>query len=144
MEAVTQMSVSKPAKSGTGRGAALAILLTAPFLAQADATIANVATPAIQSGLNTSGTTAQLVVGGYLTAYAVLLITGARLGQTHGYKRLFLAGVAVFTGSSLLAGLASNATVLVIARVLQGIGAALMYPQSLTGMVSVSTNALLA
>lgn len=106
----------------------------APFLAQADATIANVATPAIRTGLGASGAAAELVVGGYLVAYAVLLITGARLGQTHGYKRLFLLGVAVFVVSSLAGGLAPNATVLIVMRVLQGAGAAAMYPQALTGI----------
>ncbi len=114
--------------------ASLAVLLMAPFLAQADATIANVATPAIQSNLGASGAAAELVVGGYLVAYAVLLITCARLGQTHGYKRLFLVGVIVFGVASLADGLAPNPTVLVIMRVLQGAGAALMYPQALTGI----------
>ncbi len=108
----------------------LAVLLVAPFLAQADATIANVATPAIRAGLGASATAAQLVIGGYLIAYAVLLITGARLGQTHGYKRLFLAGLAVFGASSLAGGLAPDPSLLVGMRVAQGAGAALMYPQT--------------
>ncbi len=112
----------------------LAVLLVAPFLAQADATIANVATPAIRAGLGASATAAQLVIGGYLIAYAVLLITGARLGQTHGYKRLFLAGLAVFGASSLAGGLAPDPSLLVGMRVAQGAGAALMYPQTLTGI----------
>ena len=110
------------------------MLLMAPFLASADATIANVATPAICAGLGASGTAAQLVVGSYLVAYAVLLITGARLGQTHGYKRLFLLGVAVFAVTSLAAGMSPDVTVLVIMRFLQGAGAALMFPQALTGI----------
>jgi MFS family permease len=58
----------------------------------------------------------------------VLLITGARLGQTHGYRRVFLLGASVFTCASLLCGLAPGPTVLVAARVLQGAGAALMFP----------------
>ncbi len=115
-------------------GALLAVLLTAPFLAQADATIANVATPAIQSGLGASAAAVELVVGGYLISFAVLLITGARLGQTHGYKALFLLGVAVFGLSSLVGGLAPDATVLVLMRVAQGAGAAAMFPQALTGI----------
>ena len=110
------------------------MLLVAPFLAQADATIANVATPAIRAGIGASAAAAQLVIGGYLIAYAVLLITGARLGQTHGYKHLFLIGVAVFGVSSLAGGLAPDAAVLIGMRVAQGGGAALMYPQALTGI----------
>ena len=112
----------------------LPILLAAPFLAQLDATIANVGIPSIRSSLHTSGAAAELVIGGYLVAYAVLLITGARLGQTHGYKRLFVFGVTVFAGMSLVAGLAPNALVLVVARVAQGSGAAMMFPQAMTGI----------
>jgi MFS family permease len=115
-------------------GARLAVLLLAPFLAQADATIVNVATPSIGVDLGASGTALELVVGGYLIAYAVLLITGARLGQTHGYRRIFLFGLAGFGGASLVCGLAPGPATLVIARVLQGAGAALMYPQALTGI----------
>src|SRR5262245_52587873 len=104
--------------------AALAVLLSAPFLASADATIANVATPAIRADLGGSGQAAQFVIGGYLIAYAVLLITGARLGQTHGYRRLFLLGMGVFGAASLAAGLAPDIRVLIGLRVVQGAGAA--------------------
>jgi MFS family permease len=112
----------------------LGVLLAAPFLAQVDATIANVATPAIRTGLGASGAQAELIVGGYLIAYATLLITGARLGQTHGYRRLFLIGIGAFAATSLLAGLAPGAVVLVTARVLQGAAAAMMFPQAMTGI----------
>lgn len=112
----------------------LAVLLLAPFMAQADATIANVATPSIHANLGASGAALELVIGGYLIAFAVLLITGARLGQTHGYKRLFLIGIASFSGASLLCGLSPSPVILVGARVLQGTGAALMFPQALTGI----------
>lgn len=114
--------------------ALLAVLLAAPFLSQVDATIANVATPAIRVGLNASGAAAELVIGGYLVSYAMLLITGARLGQTHGYKRLYLWGVAIFAASSLACGLAPDAVVLIAARVAQGGGAAMMFPQTMTGI----------
>lgn len=116
------------------KGWVLAVLLLAPFMAQADATIANVATPSIHADLGASGAALELVIGGYLIAFAVLLITGARLGQTHGYKRLFLIGIASFSGASLLCGLAPSPVILVGARVLQGAGAALMFPQALTGI----------
>lgn len=117
-----------------GSGTVLAVLLAAPFLAQVDATIMNVATPTIRSGLHASGAAAEWVVGGYLVAFAVLLITGARLGQSHGYRRLFILGVTIFGLTSLAGGLAPDATVLVGMRVLQGAGAALMFPQALTGI----------
>lgn len=109
-------------------------MLSAPFLVQADATIANVAIPAIQSDLAASEAGAELVIGGYLISYAVLLITGARLGKTQGHKRIFLLGVLIFGLTSLVGGLAPTVTVLIIMRVAQGVGAALMFPQALTGI----------
>jgi EmrB/QacA subfamily drug resistance transporter len=112
----------------------LGVLLVGPFMAQVDATIANVATPSIHTDLGASGATLELVIGGYLIAFAVFLITGARLGQTHGYRRVFLLGVGVFSLASLLCGVAPSPAVLVLARVVQGIGAALMFPQTLTGI----------
>jgi MFS family permease len=112
----------------------LAVLLAAPFLAQVDAAIANVATPAIRTGLGASGAEAELVVGSYLIAYAVLLITGARLGQSHGTRRLFLTGLAGFAAASLACGLAPGPIPLIIARAVQGGAAALMFPQALTGI----------
>jgi MFS family permease len=110
------------------------VLLVALFFASADPTIANVATPAIRAGLGASGSQAQFVIGGYTVAYAVLLIIGARLGQTYGYKRLFLLGVAAFGLTSLADGLAPDIAVLIATRVLQGGAAALMLPQVLTGI----------
>jgi MFS family permease len=112
----------------------LGVLLVGPFMAQADATIVNVATPSIHAGLGASAAALELVVGGYLIAFAVLLITGARLGQTHGYRRVLLAGLATFSLASLLCGFAPNPAVLVVGRVLQGTGAALLFPQTLTGI----------
>jgi EmrB/QacA subfamily drug resistance transporter len=112
----------------------LAVLLIAPFMAQVDATIANVATPAIHADLGASGAALQLVIGGYLIAFAVLLISGARLGQTHGYRRIFVLGVSVFTLASLLCAVAPSPIVLIVGRVIQGAGAALMFPQALSGI----------
>jgi hypothetical protein len=116
------------------RSALPAVLLAAPLLASADSTIANVAAPTIRHNLAASGSDVQFVVGGYIVAYAVLLVTGARLGQTRGYKRLFLLGVAMFGVTSLADGLAPNIAVLIAVRVLQGASAALMLPQVLTGI----------
>jgi MFS family permease len=112
----------------------LAVLLLAPLMASGDATIANVATPAIRADLGASSAALELVVGAYFVSFAVLLITGARLGHTHGYKRLFLIGTAVFGTGSLFGGLAPGPGLLIIARVLQGAGAALMLPQALSGI----------
>src|SRR5690242_13052213 len=103
-------------------------------MAQADATIVNVAGPSVHAGLGASGAVLQLVVGRYLIAVAMLLISGARLGQAYGYRRAFVAGVSVFTLASLACGLAPDPAVLVIARILQGAGAGLMFPQTMTGI----------
>lgn len=73
-------------------------------------------------------------MGGYLIAFAVLLITGARMGETYGYRQMFLLGTGLFTVASLLCGLAPNPIALVLFRVMQGFGAALMFPQTLTGI----------
>src|SRR5262249_30373730 len=97
-------------------------------------TIVNVATPSIHAGLGASGAALQLVVGGYLIALAMMLITGARLGQVLGYRRAFVAGVSLFSLASLACGLAPGPAVLVAARVLQGAAAGVMFPQALTGI----------
>jgi MFS family permease len=112
----------------------LAILLAGPFMAQADISIVNVATPSIHAGLHASGAALELVISAYLIACGVLIITGARLGQTHGYRRMFLLGAGVFGAASLLCGLAPGTGALIAARALQGAGAALMFPQTLTGI----------
>jgi MFS family permease len=116
----------------TGGGAALAVLLAGTFMASLDTAIVNVAGPAIQSDVHVSGAALQLIISGYALAYAALLITGARLGDDHGHRRLFLAGLAGFTVTSLLAGLAWSTEVLIAARIGQGVAAAAMGPQVMT------------
>jgi MFS family permease len=112
----------------------LVALLTGQFMATVDTAVVNVATPTIHANLHTSGAELEFVVSGYVLAYAMLLVTGARLGDTHGYRRLFLVGLAVFTLASLACGLAPSAPALILARVVQGVGAALLVPQVLSGI----------
>jgi MFS family permease len=107
----------------------LVVLLTGQFMALLDVTIVNVAMPTIGRDLQASGAALQLVVSGYTISYAMLLITGARLGDLFGRRRLFLIGLAVFTVSSLACGLAPDMAVLVTARFTQGAAAAMMMPQ---------------
>lgn len=107
----------------------LVALLTGQFMAILDATIVNVATPTIRTDLHTTGAALQLVVAGYTIAYAVLLISGARLGALAGFRRTFVAGLAAFTAASLACGLAPSSTALIVFRCIQGAGAALMVPQ---------------
>lgn len=110
----------------------LAIVLTGQFMALLDASVVNVAAPSIHAGLHASGAGLQLVIAGYVITYAVLLVTGARLGDIVGHRTMFLAGVALFTLASLGCGLASSTGVLVTLRFVQGAGAAAMIPQVLS------------
>lgn len=122
------------ASSPLNRGWLLAVLLAMLFMYQADATIVNVAAPSIHADLGASGAQLELVIGGYLLASAALIITGARLGHMHGCRRVFLAGLGVFGTASLACGLAPDPAVLVAARVIQGVGGALAFPQVLSSI----------
>src|ERR1700749_2271271 len=103
----------------------------ATFMTSLDHNIVNVAIPDIQRepGLSTAGI--EWVVSGYILTFAGLLLAGGRLADAFGRRRLFLIGLAIFTASSLLAGLAGDATTLIAARGLQGIGAAAVTPTTL-------------
>ena len=79
----------------------LALILTGQFMAILDASIVNVAIPTIRHDLGASGSDLQLIVAGYVIAYAVLLITGARLGMRFGFRTAFLSGLTLFTAASL-------------------------------------------
>ena len=107
----------------------LIVLLAGQFMALLDVTVVNVAMPTIGRSLHASGAELQLVVAGYTVSYAMLLITGARMGDLYGRRRMFLAGVAVFTTASLICGIAPGIGVLIAARFVQGAGAAAMMPQ---------------
>jgi MFS family permease len=117
--------------AGTGRGRwiMLAVLLAGQFMALLDVTIVNVAMPTIGRDLHASGAELQLVVSGYTVSYAMLLITGARLGDLRGRRNLFIFGVAVFTLASAICGFAPSIGVLIAARFVQGAGAAATMPQ---------------
>src|SRR5882724_1878156 len=109
----------------------LIVVLVGVLLPMVDFFIVNVALPTIDSDLHASAPMLELVVSAYATAYALLLVLGGRLGDTFGRKRLFLAGMAAFTLTSLACGLAPTAVFLVVARAAQGASAALMVPQVL-------------
>ncbi|MFI6169590.1 MFS transporter [Nocardia sp. NPDC051052] len=130
---VTAPPAAPPAAYGARRTLAiLAVILTGQFMAVLDASIVNVAIPSIRSSLHTSGAALQLIVAGYVIAYAVLLVTGARLGDRFSQRRMFIAGLALFTLASLICGLAWNEISLIVFRFAQGVGAAAMVPQIMT------------
>ena len=85
------------------------------FMYQADTTIVNVANPAIGADLHATAAQLELVIGGYLLGSATMFIAGARLGQTRGYRRMFMLGLALFGVASLLCGLAPSPAALIAA-----------------------------
>jgi EmrB/QacA subfamily drug resistance transporter len=109
----------------------LLVLVTGFFMIMLDTTIVNVAIPAMSAGLNTTLDQILWVLNAYILVYAVLLITAGRLGDLYGQRNIFAIGLAIFTVASALCGFAQNANELIGARVLQGVGGALLTPQTL-------------
>ncbi|MGD0310912.1 MAG: MFS transporter [Acidimicrobiales bacterium] len=109
----------------------LFVILTSQLMVVLDTTIVNVALPHIQRGLHFSGSGLSWVLNAYLLTFGGLLLLGARSGDLIGRRRTFLFGIAIFTGSSLLGGFAVTGWMLLGARSLQGVGAALVAPSSL-------------
>jgi MFS family permease len=118
----------RPSTPRLSRAGLITILLGAA-LAPIDLFIVNVALPTIGTNLRAGTATLEWIVAGYGIAFALLLVVGGRLGDGFGRRRLFTTGMAAFTVTSLVCGLAPNATVLVLARAAQGAAAALMVPQ---------------
>jgi MFS family permease len=116
------------------RWLALVVLLTGTLLPPLDFFIVNVALPVIRADFRAPSDVAQLVVSVYAAAYAVTLILGGRLGDLYGRKRVFVAGMLGFGGASALCGMAPSPEFLVAGRLLQGVSAAIMAPQSLASI----------
>ena len=108
------------------------IVCIAQFMVVLDATVVNVALPAIQEDLDFSASSLQWVVNAYTLAFGGFLLLGGRAADFIGRRRLFIAGVVVFTGASLLNGLAQSSEFLIAARALQGLGAAMVSPAALS------------
>ena len=107
------------------------------FMILLDTTIVNVAMPAISSGLNASLSDLLWILNAYVLVYAVLLITAGRLGDLYGPKVLFLGGLVIFTGASAACGFAQSPTQLIIFRIIQGLGGALLTPQTLSVITTI-------
>ena len=101
------------------------------FMIMLDNTVVNVALPAIQRDLKIGVSELEWVVNGYALTFAVLMLTGGKLADMLGRRRMFIVGLAIFTLASLACGLANSAGVLIGARIVQGIGSALMNPATL-------------
>ena len=118
----------------------LAAVSLAAFMTYLDNNIINVAIPTIQHDLHLSIAGLEWVVSSYLLTLAGLLLVGGRLADVYGRRRLFLLGLAVFTLSSLAAGLAGSGEVLIASRAVQGVGAALLMPTTLAIIMATFTN----
>ncbi|MEO8528714.1 MAG: MFS transporter [Pseudolysinimonas sp.] len=121
------------------RGLAMGILVFASFMDLLDVTIVQIALPTIREDLGATPAQLEWTVSGYMLAFAVLLITGGRLGDIFGRRGVFVVGVAGFTLASVAAGLAGSADLLVGARTAQGAFAALMVPQTLATLQALYT-----
>ena len=120
------------AQARTNPWLVLVVLTSGFFMILLDTTIVNVAIPAMSAGLNTTLDQILWVLNAYILVYAVLLITAGRLGDLYGQRNLFAIGLFIFTVASALCGLSQNAGELIAARVLQGIGGAILTPQTLS------------
>src|SRR5262245_59392523 len=110
----------------------LAAVAVGLFMIMLDNTVVNVALPSIQSDLGMSPSELEWVVNAYALTFGVLLLTGGKLADLLGRRRMFIAGLVVFTAASLWCGLAGGAGSLIAARSVQGVGAALMHPATLS------------
>jgi EmrB/QacA subfamily drug resistance transporter len=116
----------------TSARALLALLLVGQFLVVLDVSVVNVALPAMQDGLDLSATGLQWVINGYTIAYAGFLLLGGRLADVVGQRLAFLTGLGLFVAGSLVGGLSGSSGLLVAGRVVQGLGAAVLSPATLT------------
>jgi EmrB/QacA subfamily drug resistance transporter len=121
------------------RWSALALIVTAQFMVILDVTIVNVALPSIKVDLGFSQQNLQWVISAYTIMFGGTLLLGGRLADLLGRRRLFLVGLALFTLSSLVCGLAWSETVLIAVRVAQGLGAALLAPAALSLLMTTFT-----
>jgi len=109
-----------------------AISSIALFMAALDNLVVTTALPVIRARFQANLAELEWIVNAYTLTFAVLLLTGAALGDRFGRKRLFIIGLAIFTGGSTIAALSSNVSVLIVARAIQGLGGAILTPLSLT------------
>ncbi len=134
-EITDAVQASDPEQTSSGGkqrlGWALVLICIAQLMVVLDATIANIALPYIGRDLNMTGTNLTWIVTGYSLAFGGLLLLGGRLGDLYGRRRIFMTGLTLFAVASLLGGLAQNEAMLLGARGLQGLGAALASPAAL-------------
>lgn len=133
-EAAASFDVAAPASTRTGFAAwlVLAAVLPGMFMNVFDFFAVNVATPVLHTELGSGPPALELIVGGYGLTFSLGLVTGGRLGDRYGRRRVFFVGMAAFTVASAVSGLAPTSDILVVARLFQGAAAAMMVPQVLS------------
>src|SRR6266581_1440555 len=125
------------ARARTNPWLVLLVLTSGFFMIMLDTTIVNVAIPSMSTALSTTLDQIIWVLNAYVLVYAVLLITAGRLGDLYGQRNLFAIGLFIFTIASALCGVAQNPEQLIAARVLQGVGGALLTPQTLAILTTI-------
>ena len=129
---MSQINISSIPAKVNSKWLVLAVLSAALFMINLDVTIVNIALPDLMDKLSASLADAEWVLNAYVMVFAVLLITMGRLGDMFGRKKMFIGGLALFTGASLLCGMAPGIGWLVAARALQAVGGAAMMPATLS------------
>src|SRR2546422_8291602 len=129
---ISEKSAVRVAQEPRHLGVALLVIAFAQLMVVLDTTIVNVALPSIQRALRFSSTDLEWVVNAYSLAFGGLLLLGGRAGDLFGRRRMFVGGVLLFAAGSFAGGLATSSTWLIIARVVQGAGAAIVAPTALS------------
>ena len=119
-------------RAGVAKWGPLAVVLCGPFVFVLDFFIINVALPSIQGGLHASSADIEWIVAGYALTSGSLLVTGGRLGDHYGWRRMFAAGITAFAATSALCAVTPGSGFLVAARLAQGVAAAIMAPNVLS------------
>lgn len=127
--------ISRYPVHGSAWGIPLLVLAGLQLMVVLDGTVVNLALPRVQTELGLSDSLRSWVITGYALAYGGLLLLGGRLGDAYGRRRMFLVGTGIFTVASLVAGLASGPWLLLVARAVQGLGAALASPTAMALIV---------
>src|SRR3954465_998117 len=129
-------ALADPDQRSSARAGTVALLCTAQFVVVLDATIVAIALPAIRDSLHMATADLQWVLSAYTLAFAGFLVLAGRLADLHGRRRVFIAGLALFTAASLACGLSRSAALLIAARTVQGLGAAAGAPAALAALTA--------
>ncbi|MFD5249959.1 MFS transporter [Amycolatopsis sp. NPDC058340] len=137
----SRLAAGMPGKDepGTAGGVVPALACAAQFMVVLDISVVNVALPSIQRALGTDEAGLQWVVNAYALTFAGFLLLGGRLADLFGHNRIFGLGLVVFSGASLVGGLAGSASLVIVARAVQGLGAAVLAPATLTVLTATFT-----